>query len=226
MSAILKAHNIAYVSAPKCACTSIKELFFMIENRSNFNDIRDKRGAICLLTNGKKRYIHNFYPSMPFADLPHQEMESTTRFTVVRDPISRLTSCYNNRVKRYRSLSPEKLASHQIEASPDPSLNEFIGGLEIYRRVPDINWHTLPLNYFLGDQPEYYEQIFNLCTLDQLETFLSNQLKTEINLPHLQNSVEERAEKESDDSKISKNLIKKIEEIYRADYQLYGRYFG
>ena len=65
-----------------------------------------------------------------------------------------------------------------------------------------------------------------MTTLDQLETFLSNQLKTEINLPHLQNSVEERAEKESDDSKISENLIKKIEDIYRADYQLYGRYFG
>ena len=198
----------------------------MIENGSNFNDIRDKRGAICLLTNGKKRYIHNFYPSMPFPDLPHQEMASMTRFTVVRDPISRLASCYNNRVKRYRSLSPEQLASHQIEAEPDPSINEFINSLEIYRQVPDINWHASPLSHFLGEQPKYYQEIFNLDTLNQLETFLSNQLKTEISLPHLQKSAKEETEKANNESQFSANSIKKIEEIYKIDYQLYGEFFS
>ena len=225
MSAILKAHNLAYVSAPKCACTSIKELFLMIENGSNFNDIRDNRGAICLLTNGKKRYIHNFYPSMPFPDLPHQEMATMTRFTVVRDPISRLASCYNNRVKRYRSLSPEKLASHQIDANPDPSLNEFIKNLEIYRQVPDINWHALPLSHFLGEEPGYYQEVFNLDTLNQLEMFLSNLLKTEINLPHLQKSAKEASEKARNESLLSNRSIKKIEETYKTDYQLYGNFF-
>lgn len=221
MSAILRRQKLAYVSAPKCACTSIKELIFTLENKRNFNNFRDKRGAINFTINGEVKYIHFFYPTINFKDQPKETLANLTTFCVVRDPIERIVSCHENRVVRYRELCQEQLDKSNIDAKPDPSLSEFILNLRTYRKVHTINHHTQSLTEYLGSNTEIYNHIYNLKNISQLADLLQHFFKQEIYIPHQQSNG-----KRIDPYKLkSKEEAKYLEEMYQEDYYVYGNYF-
>ena len=224
MSAILEARNLAYISAPKCACTSIKELIFRLENNCNFNKIRDQRGAIQLQINGQRRYIHHFYPTIPYNDQPHDVLANLHSFCVVRNPFDRLVSCYRNRVVRYGELKAEKIRNLQIDAPSDPDLNEFIYHLDQYNKVPNINHHTLPLTHFLGRKPEIYTKIYNLKTIRELPKFLKYYFGYTKSLRHLQTSQSEK-NSETSSNFLSSTSIQDIQRRYRDDFKQFGQYF-
>ena len=224
MSAILEAQNLAYISAPKCACTSIKELIFRIENNCNFNKIRTNRGAICIQINGKYHYIHQFYPSIPYIEQPHHILEKLHNFCVVRDPLDRLVSCYRNRVLRYGALSPEKIASLDIDAPSNPDLNQFVQHLDQYIKAPQIHHHTLPLTHFLGKRADAYDRIFNLQTIQQLPGYLKEHFGRTRYLPHLQTSQTE-TRPETSINFLSPESIKQLKNRYSDDFQYFDKYF-
>ena len=77
MSVFLWKKNLTYVSIPKVACTSIKHMFFEIENGRPFQPFK---------ISGQFWHIHNFYRGYAFEDLPHPRIADHRRLTVVRDP--------------------------------------------------------------------------------------------------------------------------------------------
>ena len=187
MSAVLAKHNIAYISAPKCACTSIKELIFCLENNCKFNKVRDHKGALCLIINEKKHYIHDFYPTISFAKQEQTRLQRLHCFCIVRDPIDRIISCYNNRVLRYKVLTQDALSEADIRAPANPDPNQFIKNLDQYKKISDIKHHTLPLIHFLGSESNFYDEIFNLNSLNKAEKTLKRHFgKQNANLLHLQ----------------------------------------
>ena len=222
MSAILKQYNLAYISAPKCACTSIKELIFKVENNCNFNRIRDEKNAICFIINGERRYIHPFYPTISFDEQPHQLLQQYERFCVVRNPIERLISCHRNRVLRYGALRAEELERLNIDAQPDPDLNQFINDLDRYMKVYQIWHHAQPLINFLGTEAKYYQAIFCLNTLQSLEDYLRLKFKRKVRLPHLQQSKGPLA---THDQTISSRSIETLQKTYAEDFSCFGQYF-
>ena len=224
MSAILKAQNLAYISAPKCACTSIKELIFTIENNCNFNEIRTDRGAIYFQINGKDHYIHQFYPSIPYAEQPHHILNKLHNFCVVRDPLDRLVSCYRNRVLRHGALRPEKIAGLDIDAPSNPNLNQFVEHLDQYIKAPQIHHHTLPLTHFLGKRADGYQRIFNLRTIEQLPGYLKEYFGRTRSLPHLQTSQTEN-KLETSINFLSPESVKHLKNRYSDDFQYFGKYF-
>ena len=224
MSAILETQNLAYISAPKCACTSVKELIFRIENNCNFNKLRDRRGAIQFQINGQRLYIHHFYPTIPYTDQPHQILNKLHSFCVVRNPLDRLVSCYRNRVVRYGELKPEQISHLEIDAPSDPDLNEFVHYLDEYIKAPQIKHHTLPLTHFLGTKPESYAKIFNFKTIHQLPKFLQKKLGYTKALRHLQTSLSERNTTTSS-SFLSSTSIQEIKNRYSEDFDSFEKYF-
>ena len=224
MSAVLAKHNIAYISAPKCACTSIKELIFCLENNCKFNKVRDHKGALCLIINEKKHYIHDFYPTISFAKQEQTRLQRLHCFCIVRDPIDRIISCYNNRVLRYKVLTQDALSEADIRAPANPDPNQFIKNLDQYKKISDIKHHTLPLIHFLGSESNFYDEIFNLNSLNKAEKTLKRHFgKQNANLLHLQRT--NRDIQNSLKNTLEKETIKNIEEIYEQDYNAYGDFF-
>ena len=224
MSAILPQHNIAYISAPKCACTSFKEFIFCLENNCKFNKARDHKGALCLIINDQRHYIHDFYPSIAFSQQPHELMQSLHRICIVRDPVDRVMSCYYNRVMRYGALSENAISQAGISAPAHPDLNQFIQNLSQYKVISDIKHHTLPLIHFLGSESGFYHEIFNLRTLDKAERSVKSHFgQRNVALQHLQRT--EPNTRKSYQEKPSASSIEIIQNLYRPDYQIYGNYF-
>jgi len=222
MSAFLSKHNLAYISAPKCACTSIKETLFRIENGVDCNFPRNKDGHLYIAYNGRKHFIHSFYPTVPFHKHVLNAHEATRFFCVVRDPISRVRSCHRNRVLKHRELSAEALASETLALPADPDLNSFVEALESYRQVYSIRHHTRPLVDFLGDNPAFYDRIFPMRNLDQLSAYLEHHTGVSVPLPHRQSTDRTRSPACDD---LSPGNVRKIEKLFAKDYAVFGDWF-
>ena len=224
MSAILEAQNLAYISAPKCACSSVKDLIFRVENNCNFNKLRTERGGIRFQISGRPIYLHNFYPAIPYTEQPQHLLKKLNKFCVVRNPLNRFTSCYRNRVLRFGALKAEKIAQLEIDAPSDPDLNQFVEHLDEYTKAPQIRHHKLPLTHFLGDSADSYDRIFNLKTFHQLPAYLKQHFGRTRSLRHLQTSEHERTPKTSTNA-LSSSSIQKLENYYSEDFRCFSQYF-
>ena len=222
MSAFLSKHNLAYISAPKCACTSIKETLFRIENGVDCVFPRNKDGHLYIAHNGKKHFIHSFYPTVPFNMQVLSVHETMRFFCVVRDPISRVRSCHRNRVIKHRELSTKALAAQTLALPANPDLNTFVDALESYRKVFSIQHHTRPLVDFLGDDTAFYDRIFAMGNLDQLSAYLEHHTGVCVPLPHRQSTDRTRSPACDD---LSPDNVRKIEELFEKDYAVFGDWF-
>ena len=174
------------------------------------------------MINGERRYIHPFYPTIAFDEQPHQILDQLERFCVVRNPIERLISCHRNRVLSYGALRIEELQKLNIDAQPNPDLNQFISDLDRYMKVQQIWHHAQPLINFLGAKKDYYQAIFSLNTLQNLEQYLQLKFKKKIRLPHLQKSRENPPLQEQN---ISSESTEKLKRFYAEDFSCFGDYF-
>lgn len=208
MAIILPQQRIAYFPVPKSACTSIKSLFFQIENGVPFKP---------MTRHGQMFHIHNFYGTVPFGRIAHDRLRDFWRFAVYRDPISRFLSCYSNRVLHFRELSAGMLSAEAQKAGalPDPDLETFIERIEIYRLYsPSIQHHCAPQVQFLGRDPDYFHRIFTLQTLDEMVAELSQRTGRSLQLPH-----EQRGGPKLTPDNLSPKAQAALRELYRADYR-------
>ncbi|MFN4098218.1 MAG: sulfotransferase family 2 domain-containing protein, partial [Pararhodobacter sp.] len=162
MSAILDEFKLAYVAVPKVACTSLKTMMFEVENGFPFRPFT---------TSGTAWWIHDFYTSIPFADLPHDRIADYRCIGVVRDPVQRLLSCYSNRVVHHRELSRDKARRPLREADLpfSPDLSTFVANLAGYMAaVPSIHHHARPMVDYLGHDPSYFDRVYTMAELPEL----------------------------------------------------------
>ncbi|MEG4644244.1 sulfotransferase family 2 domain-containing protein [Paracoccus sp. APAP_BH8] len=210
MAIIIDKINLSYFPVPKVACTSLKHVFYFIENEREFHPSTK---------NGMVFHIHNYYPSVPFQNNPHDRLRHHHRVCVVRDPIRRFLSSYSNRVCFHKELSEKRLSPNAISAGaePDPDLEVFVEKLEIYREhSKSIRDHTAPQVSYLGSDKDYYSKIYQMSELDDLVLDLSARAGSDLELPHKQAG----GPKISADS-LSSNAIEKIKKFYDEDYQSY-----
>lgn len=208
MAITLPQQRIAYFPAPKSACTSIKSLFFQIENGAPFKP---------LVRHGQMFHIHNFYGTVPFGRVAHDRLQDFWRFAVYRDPIARFLSCYSNRVLHFRELSAAMLSAEakQAGAVPDPDLETFIERIEIYRHYsPSIQHHCAPQVQFLGRDPAYFQRIFTMQSLGEMVDELSQRTGRTLQLPH-----EQRGGPKLTPDDLSAKAHAALEQLYRADFR-------
>ncbi|MEZ5686590.1 MAG: sulfotransferase family 2 domain-containing protein [Paracoccaceae bacterium] len=213
MSVFVYDRKLSYYPVPKIACTSLKKVFFYIQNDVNPND---------LITNGKKLNIHRVYTSVAFAQSAPQDREDHFRVTVVRDPVARLLSCYSNRVVHHQELSAprfKKAALHE-GLRPDPTLSEFVDNLEGYRKhFGTITHHSDPMTAYLGEDPAWFSRIFGIHQMEDLRQTLEERTGKSLVIGRDQTG----GPKFSRDD-LTPRQIARIEEFYARDYELFGRY--
>lgn len=213
MSAFLWDHKLTYVSAPKVACTSLKHLFFEIENG---------RAWKTFIANGKPHYIHRFYSAMAFEDLPHARIADHERLCAVRDPVARLLSCYANRVIHHRDLHrrPFNDEMHAAGLSRDPTLEDFVAKLGLYRQhFPAVGHHSRPLVEFLGRDPSWYHGVYPLHALEDLRAHVRRVVGHAPALGHRQTGGPKL---KADDLGASARRF--VEDYYAEDYEIWGQW--
>lgn len=214
MPIILDDVKLSYTPVPKTACTSLKTMFFEVENGWDF--IPFKRS-------GREFHIHNVYPSSLFNPKLTERQSDYSRILLVRDPIPRLLSAYSNRVVHHRELSQEKarkqLLAHDL--APDPSLKEFVLKLPQYMQaVETIDHHTRPLVDFAGPDAGFYTRVYRMSEIDDMLSGIAALVGRPLTLQRLQTggpklSIEDLGSRE----------IERLREFYVEDYCQFGEYF-
>ncbi len=211
MTVSLFSSNLTYVSVPKCACTSLKAYFYEVQHAQAFDDQTSARS------------IHQIYRSRSFSKLPHDTIANHQKLTVVRDPVRRFVSGYYGKVVREKCLTGmgAKAALRVMRLPVDPTIDLFMDNLARYRLAsPVVRKHFQPLSYFLGTDPGWFSQIYDMSDLPAFTQRVAEQTGVPISLRHL-NHNQDRPKAQS----LSPETAARIRSLYDEDFALYGPFF-
>lgn len=201
MPVLLRDHGIAYFSAPKCACTSVKLFFFEIENGRPFEKFT---------INGQPQHIHNAgYQVAAFQNIAKPDYKGLRRFIITREPVKRFLSAYSNRVVHHGVLDV-----HDVHGLPRrPDLATFIARLDEYRRVSaDVRHHTRPMTDFYGHDPAWFTHIFDISELRAFRDTICRLTGARTDIPHAQSGGPKLSPDE-----LTAGQTERIERFYEAD---------
>jgi hypothetical protein len=219
MAIVLKQYELAYYPVHKCGNTSVKLMIFNSENVVRFGDI---------VLRGEKigqAFVHDMYPSFwpSFAQLDDAQA-SYFKFAVVRDPVSRIFAAYKNKVvaRKHQMRRPGRKIMEDRQVPFEPTFSEFVQHLDVYREThSQIGTHTVPLNKFLGDDPDYFDRIYAMAEIPEIADMLSERCGHKIDVPvanaSSQDGVTVDAPTDSD--------VAMIKDRFASDYAIFGAYF-
>jgi hypothetical protein len=137
--------------------------------------------------------------------------DADLKVAIVRDPIERIKSCYNDRiVKKNRDNLRDRIKS----------FTDFYNNFEdLYKNEYQIKLHSYPQVEELGVNPNYYDLIVNTKDINtkfkpELEKLLN------VNIPE---TIQNRSH--SDNIEITNKEIEYFKDFYKEDYKYYGEYF-
>lgn len=140
----IKNKTLKFHATPKVACSTGKmELLNMIESDPKVIDHIFK-----------EKLLHKNWPT-------HLFTPSTTDFKIcfIRDPIERFESAYRDIVLKRKVIQ-------------DFDVNNFIKNFNKYLTNESVKHHFQPQTIYIGSDPEYYTQIFNIENLQPFYNFL------------------------------------------------------
>lgn len=216
MAVHISRYNLTYINVPKVACTSIKEFLFEIETGIKFQNFD---------FNGKHYGIHKFAGADEFSRIPNTKMDGHVKFAVVRDPWSRIFSCYKDKVVEKNELGKIEFTPEQKDFGmvASPSIDNFIDLLPHYRRVSkNISRHSQKLTHFLGNDPSFYDKIFNIKQLPKMVDFVQKIVGDVPQLEHLNKKSLRNALLTEEEIARNKKIV---ERRYAEDFEVFGDYF-
>ena len=214
-----------YFPVPKAACTSLKVLFWEInherprpEKISVLARLRRKLGANI---EGETLQTEEGYRTLDF-DPAIEIPPGYDRLAVIRDPLARLQSAWSNKVNhrmfaRHREL--RTLAERGLTSSP--TFAEFIDRYEDYCAwsVP-VQRHTGSFAQYLGEDIDWYDRVFTVEQLADLEAYLRERVGNGLAIP-----MRNQSRPDTRDSRLSQSHRAKLATILESDYRLLGRYY-
>ncbi len=217
----LEQGKLAYVPIPKNACTSLKLLFFSLIHGSEFSKHFDA--------------IHQEFDYRASDFNAFKADKAFFKFTVVRDPVERFFSAYNSRVLVHRELSenwflqraPKFDAGFNYMKSRgltfDPTIVEFIQRLEDYLEVSTVlKHHFVPQTMFFFRRPEFFDKIYNMAQLPELERDLGERLGQVVKLRNVQETKTLTTAARLSD--IGMKDLGKVIRFYLTDYEKLSKY--
>jgi hypothetical protein len=188
-----------YFPVPKNGSTSLRHLFFEIENGFAFTPFK---------LNGRSQDLFWLYRhNRPFARIAVPEGYS--KIAVVRDPFARFVS-------NYRWLAADWKSRFQ-EA---PSIDRFIARFgEFVKHSPKARFHLATQSVHLGGDLSYFDRIFRMERLSEVADFLAERGGMELRLPWTNRSPDL-------DDAVSDASLEDIRRLYRRDYELLGSIYG
>ncbi len=209
----LQKHKLTYVSVPKCACSSLKQYFFAIEHGRPFH---------AEMTLANRRRLHGLYPSVPFDEIDQTLTRGHQKIAVVRGPVSRLVSCFEDKLLGGKFLEQggvqERCEKRGLPLKPD--LATFVERLEAYRECSKvIRRHSCPIAEYLGPDPNWYDAIFDMSEIELLRRYVAQITGSKIAIPHANRSTKKAAADAVTDE-IRAAILRK----FASDVDLYGRW--
>ncbi|MEO1204354.1 MAG: sulfotransferase family 2 domain-containing protein [Pseudomonadota bacterium] len=214
MSAHIAKVGVSYFSVPKCACTSLKQTFWALENSRPFR---------AFVVNGRKFRLQQVYETRAFETEAPNRPEGAWTFAIVRDPASRVVSCFRNRVAARKLLkrpeTAEKLAAADVPVAPN--LSEFVAGLGTYRAASEeIDWHLKPFSFFLGRDAGFFDRVYSLSEIATLAKDLTERFGRKVDIPHRQTAGPKLSRKD-----LSAAELAEIETAFAEDIEIFGKHF-
>lgn len=176
----VEAHRLAYAAVPKAGCTTVKMMLAQIDPDCDWAPAGD----------GDTAAIHGVYRTSRFRPRHWRPYRKAYRFTVVRDPLSRLLAVYSNRVLEYGDLKRSmrmKRGRADLPMEPDPDF--FFQHLAEYCAVSSsIQHHTRPTATYTGRRLGRYSKVYRTGELGLLARDLAEISGQAIALPHANRS--------------------------------------
>ncbi len=204
---VLEKLSLGYKDIPKVACTSIKEAIYELQTGNVFD--RKEAGT----------HIHQYYAKKK-KDLAGVDF----KFIVLRDPIKRFLSGYSNRVTHHNELSFEYLSNHKHSSAKilldkgsilNPGIGQFIEFFDDYYQTPSIHHHLRPVTEILDGDLEFFNKIYILENIRELEEDISNLSKKIFKLPKSQTGGKKYSHKE-----LNSQQMDYLIDFYKEDYKL------
>jgi hypothetical protein len=168
-------HKLAYAPVPKAACSSVKATMASIDPAVPVNSPEELR----------EREMHSIYPTRRFRKHRWLRLQGYFRFTVVRDPVKRLLSCYTDRVqKRQELFNSRRLRRGEVDLPLQPDPDMFFQNLDAYAAVSSvIKHHVLPTKIFSGPSLKQYDAVYRTDEMDALARALMDRTEMTITIP-------------------------------------------
>ncbi len=213
----LAEQRLLYLPIPKNACSSTKHALYEIEFGSAF----DKETYVLKGIPD----IHHYYKRRPDAHATRDDLldlTSTTRFSIVRDPLDRLASCYLNRVVALGDLESSQAELLSAELPQLPDFSTFILKLDQYRTLnASIAYHTKSQSRFLGHSLEYLDKVFPLEDMQAVEGLLRSYV------PELKLRHEKRSTYSTHPAKtIARPVLEHAIDILEEDYAFLKEFYS
>jgi hypothetical protein len=159
--------GLAYYPIPKVACSSLKYLFFHVNEGISFPEWRRRENF--------QGNIHHYYPS-PSAR--RVDIGSLKAFVVLRDPFARAVSTWANKVPTGKFRTRLEAAGFDFAAAgldPNPSLELYLTRLADYLAAsPLLRSHAGPVRRFCPPDLEAVPHLYRLEEPEALAGFIAS----------------------------------------------------
>ena len=195
--------GLIFYPVPKNAGTSIRNILFELEEGRPYHDPANLF-----------RIFGRPGPFLPVA------VGNFTRIAILRDPVERFVSAFRNRVLQYGEINREVMRQRGVpeELPEKPDFGTFLGNLAEYRKIGQIAHHTNAQVFFLGKNPEFFDQLFSFSDLAPLRQLLSERAGRELSLPRLRTGEGTR-----DAESPSPEQVEMLKRLYAEDYLFMGK---
>ncbi|MDC3172962.1 sulfotransferase family protein [Alphaproteobacteria bacterium] len=197
--------NLVFYPVPKNANSSFKKLFvelLSIEKDYLFldDDIPMHQKKLYQLNSNKNSWLWSFLPPKPrFTIMPSSL--NAIKIAVIRDPIERFLSAYNNRLKWHKDIDFYNLSIKDV--------------IKKLKENSFDNQHFLPQTFFLGNNPNYFNYISKMPSIDGLVDYINQFFGKNLKIKKLQTNHGENPMTLEEVSKFSNDL----KYIYKKDYE-------
>ncbi|MBT0959469.1 sulfotransferase family 2 domain-containing protein [Alphaproteobacteria bacterium KMM 3653] len=215
MVVVCKKAGLAYFSIPKCACSSLKIFFHEVETGKTWRETKKE-----YIARNEPKTIHEEYPPEPATQDLWDRVEGYDKICVVRGPVSRLLSCYNNKVVEEKVLSRPVVRSRLVAAGlpHQPDFETFVDNLDGYQEISkSIARHSQPLEHWLGSDADRFTKIFSMKGLSEFGDWMKQRVA---DVPELRHS--NRSKGGTKPAQIDPAVRQRIKSRYASDIEVYG----
>ena len=199
-SIVCRTTRTVYYPIPKNASSTLREVFFEIDNGFAFRPFE---------INGKRMDLFWLYRNQEMFQ-PASAPMGFESIAVVRDPVRRFVSFYKWAV-----------TDNNCGFERDIEINEFVTDFETHlKSSPKVRFHLAPQTMFIGKDLGFFDRVFQVENLRDLEAYLSKRAGVPVRLPISNPSATAKASPTLSDAS-----IRRIMDLYHEDYKLLAQFY-
>ena len=197
--------KLVFYPVPKNANSSFKKLFVeLLSIEKNYLFLDDEipmyKKDKYKLDSNKDYWLWSFLPPKPKFTVMPSSLDAI-KIAVVRDPLERFLSAYNNRVNWHKDINFNNLSMK-----------------DVIKRLKEKNFdnqHFLPQTFFLGNDPNYFNYLTKMPSINGLVDYINQFFGKNLKIKRLQTNHGRNPITMEEVSKFSNEL----RYIYKKDYE-------